>query len=59
MLAVRREALHTPGIAALIKLLKSPAFQQQTAAMAGYDCAEAGTVFEVEAFFAGVGGDGY
>jgi len=59
MLAVRREALHTPGIAALIKLLKSPEFQQQTAAMAGYDCAEAGTVFEVEAFFAGVGGDGY
>ncbi len=58
MLAVRREALNTPGVAALIKLLTSHEFQQWSAAMAGYDCADAGTVSKVETSFATVGGDG-
>ncbi|HEX2243624.1 MAG TPA: substrate-binding domain-containing protein, partial [Gammaproteobacteria bacterium] len=56
MLAVRREALNMPGIAAVIKLLTSHEFQQRSAAMVGYNCADAGTVSKVETFFAGVGG---
>jgi putative molybdopterin biosynthesis protein len=52
-LAVDRDRLDEPGVAALVRLLGAAAFRDAVAALPGYDPADAGRVVPVEAVLGG------